>query len=63
MLHQLEQYAIKRRRMNKGYQATACTYARVLVNESRSFVFQVRERGTYVFNLDGDVMHSRSAFG
>lgn len=59
MLHELEQNAIHRRRMNKSDQATTRTHARSFVNQPRPFALQVSQHGMDVGNFNGNVMHSR----
>ena len=48
--------------MNKGHQTATRTHTRRFVDESRSFIFQVSERGLNVRNLDCNMVHSRSVF-
>ena len=63
MLHQLEQHAINRRRMNKRNQTTTSTNTRRLVNQPRTFAFQLGERSVNVGDFDCNVMHSLPALG
>ena len=48
--------------MNERYQTTTRAKTRCFINQSRPAVFQLRQRRANVFDLNGDVMHSGTAF-
>lgn len=62
MLHQFEQHAIRRRRVNESDQTAARTHAWCFVDQPCAFAFQLRERRFDVANLDCNVMNPGTAF-